>query len=109
MKDGCISWRYHIGFSKIHDIERLPKKHRHIEDWSINPNGVTGHSGSHPFLVDDFVRAVVDDKLPPNNAWDAANEIEKERICYIKETMEELKQSNVVVDSQLLEWIRTFR
>jgi hypothetical protein len=26
-----------------------------------------------------------------------------------KETMEELKQSNVVVDSQLLEWIRTFR
>ena len=73
MKDGCISWRYHIGFSKIHDIERLPKKHRHIEDWSINPNGVTGHSGSHPFLVDDFVRAVLTGKLPPNNAWDSAN------------------------------------
>ena len=22
--------------------------------------------------MDDFVRAVVEDKLPPNNAWDAA-------------------------------------
>lgn len=27
---------------------------------------------SHPFLIDDFVRAVVSGKLPPNNAWTAA-------------------------------------
>ena len=73
LKDGCIGWRYHIGFSALHDLSRIPKKHRHIEDWSIHPDGVTGHNGSHPFLVDDFVRAVLTGKLPPNNAWDAAN------------------------------------
>jgi hypothetical protein len=31
-----------------------------------------GHSGSHHFLVDDFVKACVSGKIPPNNVWDAA-------------------------------------
>ena len=58
------SWRYVDGYAPIHDLGRLPKCFRNI------PN--TGHYNSHPFLVDDFVRAVVEEKLPPNNAWDAA-------------------------------------
>ncbi len=52
------------GFAKIQDRSRLPKAFREIPPYS--------HFNSHPFLVDDFVRAVVDNKLPPNNAWDAA-------------------------------------
>ncbi len=59
-----ISVRYIKGFAAVHDKSRLPAVYR---------NGVsTNHFASHPFLVDDFVRAVVEDKLPPNNAWDAA-------------------------------------
>lgn len=73
LKDGCINSIYHIGYSAIHDIDRLPKKHRHLTDWSILPYGITGHNGSHPFLVDDFVRAVISGKLPPNNAWESAH------------------------------------
>ena len=33
---------------------------------------VDGHNGSHPFLVDDFVRAVVTGKLPPVTPWMSA-------------------------------------
>lgn len=72
-KDGCISWKYHVGYSPIHDLSRLPKAHRNIEEWSIHPSITTGHNGSHTFLVDDFVRAVISGELPPNNAWDSAN------------------------------------
>ncbi len=53
-----------LGYSAIHPVDRLPKAFRDIK--------LGGHNNSHPFLVDDFVRAVVDDKLPPNNAWDSA-------------------------------------
>lgn len=53
-----------VGFSKNQDISRLPKVYRDYP--------VSSHFNSHPFLVDDFVRAVVDDKLPPNNAWESA-------------------------------------
>lgn len=53
-----------VGYANIHDLSRLPACYRSFK----YPN----HNGSHPFLVDDFVRAVVDNKLPPNNAWDAA-------------------------------------
>lgn len=52
------------GFAKIQDKDRLPKSFRSIPPFS--------HFNSHPFLVDDFCRAVVEGKLPPNNAWDAA-------------------------------------
>jgi len=70
-KAGTINWEraqsnmeYVKGFCPIHDKSRLPKIYRNDKPFS--------HFNSHPFLVDDFVRAVVDDKLPPNNAWDAA-------------------------------------
>ena len=59
-----ISERCHRGFSPVHDVNRLPEALRNIPD--------TVHYNSHPFLVDDFVRAVISGKLPPNNAWDSA-------------------------------------
>lgn len=54
---------YHTGFAKVHPRERLPK-----EFFGLN----NGHEGSHQFLVDDFVRACLTMKLPPNNVWQAA-------------------------------------
>ncbi len=59
-----ISERGHYGFAPVHDRDRLPELLRAHPD--------TVHYNSHPFLVDDFVRAVVTGKLPPNNAWDSA-------------------------------------
>lgn len=53
------------GFAKIHDRSRLPKCFRNVPSFA--------HFNSHPYLVDDFVRSVVDNKLPPINAWEAAN------------------------------------
>jgi len=58
-----VTYKCHVGYSAVHDLSRLPVTYR-----LLNP----GHNGSHPFLVDDFVRAVVTGKLPPNNVWDAA-------------------------------------
>ena len=51
------------GLSDIHPIERLPR------EFTGQPNG---HYGSHQFLVDDFVRSVVQNKLAPNHVWAAA-------------------------------------
>lgn len=51
------------GAAPVHDTRRLP-----VELAGL-PNG---HEGSHHFLVDDFVRAVATDILPPVNAWVAA-------------------------------------
>lgn len=62
-KDPC-SVRYIEGFSPIQNLSRLPEPFRE--------KNIHAHYNSHPFLVDDFVRAVKADKLPPNNAWDAA-------------------------------------
>lgn len=62
-KDPC-SVRYIEGFSPIQDLSRLPEP--------FKEKNIHAHYNSHPFLVDDFVRAVKADKLPPNNAWDAA-------------------------------------
>ena len=59
-----ISVKYIEGFARIQDRSRLPKKFRNVPNYS--------HYNSHPFLVDDFVRAVTTGKLPPNNAWDSA-------------------------------------
>lgn len=53
-----------VGGADIQDKSRLPK--------SFREDHPTGHMNSHPYLVDDFCRAVVEEKLPPNNAWDAA-------------------------------------
>lgn len=52
------------GHAPIQNIDRLPKS------FLENMDGC--HYNSHLFLIDDFVRAVVENKLPPNNAWDAA-------------------------------------
>lgn len=54
---------YYQGVSEVHDIGRLPKEFIGMHN---------GHSGSHQFLVDDFVKAVTQLRLPPNNAWNAA-------------------------------------
>jgi predicted dehydrogenase len=51
------------GVSPLHPLERLPREFIGL------PNG---HYGSHQFLVDDFVRALTQDKLPPNHVWAAA-------------------------------------
>jgi predicted dehydrogenase len=53
------------GHAPVHDAEaaRLPSSFDEAPD---------GHEGSHRFLVDDFVRAVQERKLPPVNAWQAA-------------------------------------
>jgi predicted dehydrogenase len=32
----------------------------------------TGHGGSHPYLVDEFVRAIAENRQPKINAWQAA-------------------------------------
>jgi hypothetical protein len=62
-QDAHIQEDYHGGTSAIHPVSRLPE----------NFNGLgNGHSGSHQFLVDDFVKAVVNGWIPPNNAWASA-------------------------------------
>jgi hypothetical protein len=58
LRDAFVS-----GYAPIHDVDRLPEVYRGMP---------SGHEGSHHFLVDDFVRAVVDGTLPPVNAWVAA-------------------------------------
>ena len=63
-RTGPISVRYIEGYAAIQDTSRLPISFRMEKPYS--------HYNSHPFLVDDFVRAVMTGKLPPTNAWDAA-------------------------------------
>ncbi|MFZ7087253.1 Gfo/Idh/MocA family protein [Curtobacterium sp. RRHDQ10] len=58
LRDAFVS-----GYAEVHDMDRLPREFIGVP---------TGHEGSHAFLVDDFVRAVVDGTMPPVNAWTAA-------------------------------------
>ena len=51
------------GMCEIHPVYRLPESFRGMH---------SGHSGSHQFLADDFVKAVHFGKLPPNHVWAAA-------------------------------------
>jgi predicted dehydrogenase len=51
------------GYAPIHDLSRVPAELLAL------PNG---HEGSHHYLVDDFVRAVVNGTVPAVNAWVAA-------------------------------------
>ena len=53
----------HLGVSRIHDLAVLPKEYLGL------PNG---HSGSHQFLVNDFINSCASGSLPPNNVWAAA-------------------------------------
>ncbi len=54
---------FHAKLAKVHHKYRLP------EVYTALPNG---HFGSHQFLVDDFMKALMTQKLPPNHAWRAA-------------------------------------
>lgn len=71
--DGRIDYKYMSGFSRVHNTARLPKSFLNLEKTALYPTSVVGHNGSHPFLVDDFVRAVITGKLPPVNPWMAAH------------------------------------
>lgn len=53
----------HHSVAPVHPVHRLPAAFKGL------PNG---HNGSHQFLVDDFVRACVLGKTPPNNIYEAA-------------------------------------
>jgi predicted dehydrogenase len=53
------------GFGEVHQKLR----HRLPESYATEPNG---HEGSHQFLTDDFVTAVVQNKIPSISVWDAA-------------------------------------
>ncbi len=73
-KDGRIEYLYQTGFSPVHNTERLPKALRDMEQ-AAKAKGdlsIIGHNGSHFFTIDDFVKAVTEDKLPPVNAWNSA-------------------------------------
>lgn len=53
----------HLGLAPAHHPARLPDEFRGLHN---------GHSGSHQFLVDDFVRACAEDALPPCHIWNSA-------------------------------------
>jgi predicted dehydrogenase len=63
--DPALLAEFSGGFARIHEKyrDRLPESYRE------QPNG---HEGSHQFLVDDFVQAVVRDQIPSVSVWDAA-------------------------------------
>ncbi|GAC1395651.1 MAG: Gfo/Idh/MocA family oxidoreductase [Chloroflexota bacterium] len=54
---------HYAGLASVHPAERLPAA------FAAQPSG---HAGSHPFLVDDFVQACVGGTLPPTHVWAAA-------------------------------------
>ena len=54
------------GYAPIHDVDILPKEF-------LSDDIFKGHSGSHPFLVNDFVTSIWEkNPMPNNNIWDAA-------------------------------------
>jgi hypothetical protein len=55
--------RRFLGTAPAHDTARLPEAYRGMKN---------GHSGSHQFLVDDFVRACRKEALPPCHIWNSA-------------------------------------
>jgi predicted dehydrogenase len=61
--DQVVLKEFYSGVSKVHPIERLPAEFVGMHN---------GHLGSHQFLVDDFVKAVITNTLPPNHVWAAA-------------------------------------
>lgn len=54
---------YNSAYAKVHPIDRLPVEYE---------GQGNGHRGSHQFLVDDFVKAVASNTLPPTHVWAAA-------------------------------------
>jgi predicted dehydrogenase len=54
---------FYKGMSSVHPVDRLPAS------FAGKSNG---HYGSHQFLVDDFIKALESNNLPPNHVWNAA-------------------------------------
>lgn len=54
---------FYSGMAPIHPKKRLP---------STFEGHISGHFGSHQFLVDDFLRSAATRLLPPNHVWNAA-------------------------------------
>jgi len=52
-----------LGLAPAHHPSRLPDAFRGLAN---------GHNGSHHFLVDDFVRACLENALPPCHIWNSA-------------------------------------
>ena len=71
---GRLDYKYHCGFSPVHNTARLPEVFRTMAEQARKAENlpVIGHNGSHLFCVDDFVKAVVTDKIPPIHAWNSA-------------------------------------
>jgi predicted dehydrogenase len=63
--DAALKGEFVGGFAEVHQKyrSRLP------EAFKVQPNG---HEGSHQFLADDFVTAVVHNRMPTCSVWDAA-------------------------------------
>ncbi len=66
------------------EVERLPKEFDGVP---------TGHMGSHKLLVDDFLRAVRENKQPVLNAWKAARYTVPGLVA-----IESLKQGGIPLD-----------
>lgn len=69
------SYTYSVGYSACQPVARLPKSFRDLANDSSKLVSRLGHNGSHPFLVDDFVRAATTGRLPHNNVWESASYI----------------------------------
>lgn len=52
-----------LGLAPAHHPARLPDSMKGLHN---------GHSGSHQFMVDDFVRGCVEGALPPTHIWNSA-------------------------------------
>ncbi|NED99245.1 Gfo/Idh/MocA family protein [Phytoactinopolyspora halotolerans] len=61
--DPALREAFTSGSAPVHDRSRLP---------GVYADAPNGHEGSHHFLADDFVRAVVTGEHPPVNAWRSA-------------------------------------
>ena len=61
--DPALMDSFASGSAPVQDRSRLPRSYDGVRN---------GHLGSHHFLADDFIRAVVAGKQPPVNAWRAA-------------------------------------
>lgn len=63
VRSEALHYDFHGKLAKAHHGFRLPEVY-----FSLN----NGHFGSHQFLIDDFMKALKLNKLPPNHAWRSA-------------------------------------
>lgn len=73
LKMGRLDYKYHTGFAPVQNVDSLPEELRYLEAHKEESRfPATGHNGSHFFTIDDFVKSVVQNKIPQVNAWRAA-------------------------------------